>query len=82
MSDFKQYPKLLKAQIKAYQTYLDNHPNSKFVQLLGGSAYNGFFYRLFCRSTEEFELAIHGGLFPENAIDAKKFLEDYFGLEL
>lgn len=82
LGDFKKYPKLLKAQIKAYQRYLDAHPESKFTQRIGGSAYNGFFYRLFCRSTEEFELAIHGGLFPENKIDTKKYMEDYFGLEL
>lgn len=82
LGEFKEYPKLLKAQIKAYQIYLDNHPNSKFVQFLDGSAYNGFFYRLFCQKTEQYINYVKGGLFPENAIDTKKFLEDYFKIEL
>ena len=52
------------------------------MELSAGSAYNGFFYRLFCRSTEQYLMFICGGLFPEQKIDTKKFLEEYFNIEL
>lgn len=82
LEDFKKYPKLLKAQIKMYQRHLDTHTNTQYYQTIRGSAYNGFYYRLFCRSNDEFVTAITGGLFPEMAIDAKKVMEEYFGIEL
>lgn len=82
LADFVKYPKLLKAQIKAFQKYLDNHPNTGYWNTVHGSAYNGFYFRLFCRSTDEFNTAISGGLFPEQAIDTKKAMEEYFGIEL
>ncbi len=65
LADFLEYPKLLKAQIKAYQKHLDNHTNSKYWKTIDGSAYNGFYYRLFCRSNDDYMAAITGGLFPE-----------------
>lgn len=82
LAEYRQYPKLLKAHIKAYQTFLDNHRDKKFALFLNGSAYNGFFYRLFCRSNEQYLMYIGGGLFPDQAIDTKKFLEEHFGCEL
>lgn len=82
LADYTKYPKLLKAHIKAYQKFLDNKRGNKFASFLNGSAYNGFFYRLFCRSTEEYLMFIGGGLFPEQKIDTKEYMEQYFGIEL
>ena len=47
-----------------------------------GNAYNLVFHNLFCKSYEEFENLISGGMFPETAIDAKSFMEDYFKIDL
>ena len=82
LADYTKYPKLLKAHIKAYQKFLDNNRGKKFSSFLNGSAYNGFFYRLFCRSTEQYLTYIGCGLFPEQKIDTKQYLEQYFGITL
>lgn len=82
LADYTKYPKLLKAHIKALQKYLDNHRGSKYASFINDSAYNSFFFRLFCRSTEQYLTSIGGGLFPELAIDTKQYLEQYFGIEL
>ncbi len=82
LADYEKYPKLLKVHIKAYQKYLDAHKDHKFARHINGSAYNGFFYRLFCRSEEEYLIRTGGGIFPEQAIDTKQFLESHFGIEL
>lgn len=79
---FIQYPKMLRAIIKNYQYYLDNHKDGKLYRRSNGSAYNSMFMQLFCENTEEYERRITGGLFPEQAIDAKKFLEEYFKTDL
>ena len=80
-ADFLKYPKLLKAIIKASQKYLDTHPQapsrSKF-----GNCYNMAYHNLFCKTYEDYEAATTGGLFPENALETKSFLEDYFGIDL
>lgn len=57
------------------------HPRSTSVAKFG-NAYGLVFHNLFCKSYAEFENLISGGLFPEIAIDAKKFLEDYFKIDL
>lgn len=81
LADYKKYPKFLKAQVKAYQKYLDKHTTSKWYQRIGGSAINGFFYYLFCRSDEEYELLTGGGqLFESERVIPKEFMERYFGI--
>lgn len=80
--DFKKYPKLLKAEISAYQKWLDNHPGSDRNGVLRGKAYNAFFLVLFCKSKDDYIAKTTGGLFPETAVDTKQFLEDYFQIEL
>ncbi|WP_298072311.1 hypothetical protein [uncultured Bacteroides sp.] len=81
VEQFMQYPKMLRAIIKNYQYYLDNHKNGKLYRIHNGSAYNSMFAQLFCdNNIEEYESRITGGLFSEQAIDAKKFLEEYFKL--
>lgn len=78
---FMQYPKMLRAIIKNYQYYLDNHKDRKLYQVTNGSAYTSMFMQLFCKNREDYESKITGGLFSEQAIDAKRFLEEYFGLD-
>lgn len=82
LSDFIKYPKFLRAQIRAYQRYLDKHTASKWYKRIGGSAINTFFYYLFCHSDEEYELLTgEGQLFDEQKVDPKRFMEEYFGIK-
>lgn len=79
-ADFRKYPKLLKAILKAKQKFYDTHPNAG--GLFERNVYNQSFFHFFCESKDEYVSKITGGLFPELAIDTKKALEDYFGIEL
>lgn len=83
LSDYKRYPKFLLAQAKAYQRYLDRHPNSAWYKRIGGSACNTFFYYLFTHSDEEYRLLTEkdGCLFESERVKPKEFLEDYFGIK-
>lgn len=80
-ADFLKYPKFLKRLIAAAQEYLDTHPHVNAVTKFG-NAYNLVFQNLFFNSYEKYHNAVTGGLFPETAIDAKAFLEDYFKIDL
>lgn len=80
-SDFIKYPKFLKRLLTCTQEWLDTHPNARSRQKFG-NAYNQMFHNLFCKSYEQYANLISGGLFPETAIDAKAFLENYFKIDL
>ena len=79
--DFEQYPKMLAAWIRAEKKYLETHPNVSAVRKFG-NAYNMAYHNLFTNSYEQYLDRVTGGLFPENAIDTKKYIEDYFGLSV
>lgn len=80
--DYRKYPKHLKQLVKSAQIWMDApHPRSTSPEKFG-NAYNLVFHNLFCKNYKEFELVIHGGIFPELAIDAKSFMENYFGIDL
>ena len=80
-ADYLKYPKMLKQFVLAVQTFIDTHPNAS-SQRKFGNAYNTMFHNLFCESYEQYQTLITGGLFPETAIDAKSFMEDYFKIDL
>lgn len=82
VGDYLKYPKLLKQVVKSAQIYLDNHRNTKAYSAMNGSAYNLVYKRLFCTTMDDYYTQITGGLFPENAVDTKQFLEDYFQIDL
>lgn len=79
--DFKVYPKLFWQLLKAEQVFIEKHPNSVAYRKFG-NAYNILFNNLFCDSYEQYHSLITGGMFPETAIDAKAFLENYFKIDL
>lgn len=81
-SDFLAYPRFLKQLIRSVQTYLDTHKHVRANEKFGGSAYNVIFHNLFCDSYEHYANRVSGGMFPKTAIDAKKFLEGYFKIDL
>ena len=78
--DYKKYPKLLKALIKAGKKFLDTHPNCSALTKFG-NAYNLVFNDLFCDSYDDYLMKMSTDLFGEQ-LDTKKFLEDYFNIEL
>ena len=78
-ADFVKYPKFLKRLIACSQEWLDAHAHAhaKF-----GNAYNMIFHNLFANSYAEYQNLVSGGMFPETAIDAKAFMEDYFKIDV
>lgn len=85
IDDFFKYPKMLKAlkaQIRAFQRFLDTHPTSKACKNMNGNAYNGFYDRFFCKTKDDYVNATDPGMFPEAQIETKTFLENYFGFDL
>lgn len=80
-NDFLKYPKFLKKLIRSCQTFLDTHPKCSSHKKFG-NAYNIMFHDIFCDSYEQYLTRTTGGLFPDTAINAKEFLEDYFNIDL
>lgn len=80
-ADFRKYPRFLKQLVRSVQVYLDTHPHVSAVEKFG-DAYNVLFHNLFFDSYEKYHNVVTGGMFPETAIDAKAFLEDYFKIDL
>ena len=79
-ADYKKYPKLLKARIKAQAKFIADHPSSKTVQLFG-NAYNATFCQLFCSGMEEYREKTSPDLWG-GQLDTRQFLSEYFDIEL
>ena len=79
--EFLENPKMLKAWLRSGKKYLDAHPDSSARRKFGDT-YNMMYHNLFSKSYEDYVLKTTGGLFPEMAIDAKSFMENYFGIDL
>lgn len=75
---YRQYPRLLKAQIKAANKFFISHPNSKIHKYLN-SIYDMFYRDLFYRSNRDYISDNEGLLFPR---DSKAILENYFKIDL
>lgn len=64
---------------------MKNKPLSISARKFDADPYKLLLFHIFYGSYEDYEnykTAIDGGLFPEAAIDPKRFLEEYFGVEL
>lgn len=81
LGDMVKYPKFLKRLISSSQVFINTHPNST-AAIKFSNAYNLVLHNLFFDSYKKYHNAVTGGLFPETAIDAKAFLEDYFKIDL
>ena len=79
IAQFKQYPNMVKAYIRAGQKFRDTHPNAKTLTEYA-SVYEWFVRDVFYDSQEKWQ-ATNGGLFDERT-DYKKLLEDYFNITL
>lgn len=80
LKDFKKYPNLVKAWLRAGEKWWKKHPNIKSRQKYK-SIYELFVSDLFFESYEETMRCLRGGLFND-PIDCRKFLENYFKINL
>lgn len=80
LGDYKKYPNLAKAVIKACQTFLDTHPRSKSLKKFG-DGYNIFFHNVFTKTYDEYRLKTSTDLFGFTP-NIKQFLENYFNIKL
>ena len=81
IKSYKQYPRFLKAEIKAVGEYQRNKPESTSA-IRFKTPYNQMFYHIFCDDMEQYESIIDGGLFTDNQLDTKQYLEGYFNIGL
>lgn len=80
-AEFKQYPKMLRAWIKAADRFLKGHPNTKSAEHFP-DAYHLAAFKLFFSNLDDYEKAVNSPLFPEMAVDCKAYLENYFKIDL
>lgn len=80
--EFKAYPGMVKLYFRGGCNFLKNKPLSSTARKFDADPYKALYFHIFCENYENYETDIGGGLFPETAIDPKRFLEDYFGVEL
>ncbi|MBR1654866.1 MAG: phosphoadenosine phosphosulfate reductase family protein [Prevotella sp.] len=80
LSDFIQYPNLVKAWIKYGQKWLDTHPNAashkKFETI-----YDLFYHNVFCKSYSDYSLLKSVDLWGKTP-NFKLFLESFFNIKL
>lgn len=75
IEEFKQYPRMVKMYLNAARIYRQTH--KRYLD----DEYQWFVCYLFCESLQEFHERFGGNLF-EPPTDCKKFLEDYFEIDL
>lgn len=80
-ADYKKYPKLLRALIRQVKAFLATHPNCSSQKKFSGDAYNLVFHNLFCDSYEEYLTKMQPDLWG-GQLDTRKFLSDYFNIDL
>lgn len=81
LEQYKLYTKFLKAEIKALDKCQKNHPNAVSTKRFK-TPYNLMFFHLFCDNMEQYDSWVNGGMFPDNAINTKEYLENYFNIQL
>lgn len=85
--DFLNYPYLLKAELRAMKKYKENKPAASWYKHFGPdvTVYKVMVFHLFFDSLEEFNMATGNGggeLFSGMELDYKKYLEDYYKIDL
>ena len=80
-SDYMQYPKLLKQVCIAADDWLKNHQQARAAERFQ-DGYELVMRRLFFKNLSDYELVMDSGLFPESRPNARRFLSDYFKIEL
>lgn len=78
--DYLKYPRMLKRLVISGEKFLESHPDCSSLKKFG-NAYNLVFNDLFCKSYEDYLMKVSTDIWG-NRLDVKKFLEDYFRIEL
>lgn len=78
LEQFKKYPNMVKAYIKAQQVFRDTHPTSKNVKLYP-TVYDWFLREAFFKRQKNYE-DYFNSLFEKT--NAKSYIEDYFNIKL
>lgn len=60
LADFKRYPYIFKAWLRAYKYWFDTHPNSKSVAVFP-DCYHAVYMKMFCNNMEEYYSVFGGG---------------------
>lgn len=79
-ADYLKRPKFLKRLVECAKIFMETHPDSSSVRKFG-NAYNLVYHDLFNKSYGEYLIKKQRNLFGED-FDAKKYLEQYFKIEL
>lgn len=79
--DFKQYPKMFRAWVKAYARWFNSHPDSSTAKAFD-SVYNAVYFKMFCEDMKDYNNRIAPPLFAEFQLNAKDYLEQYFKIDL
>lgn len=77
---FKRYPKVLKAWIRSLQKYYVQHSNVESAIMFKHNACNKMFFDLFCKNMADYITKLEPCF--DGQLDTKKFLEDYFKINL
>jgi len=83
LADFRQYPYMFKAWLRAYKFWWDSHPGSKTRQLFG-DIYEAVCMKMFFHTMEEYRSVFDRGgqLFQDDVPSPKEYMESYFGIDL
>lgn len=82
VESYKQYPTVLKGILRAMKRRLDTKPCEAWHKHFGGDIYAVIYFQLFTKTMDEFYSTTKSELFPELNLDYKKYLEDYFKIDL
>lgn len=78
--DYFKYPRMLKRLVVSAEKFLESHPDCSSLRKFG-NAYNLVFNNLFCKSYDDYLMKVSTDIWGSR-LDVKKFLEDYFSVEL
>lgn len=78
IEQFKRYPNMVKAYLRAVQKFRDTHPNAKTIKIYD-NVYEWFYRELFCYTQADFEQTKNGFW---GTPDYKQYLSSYFGIKL
>lgn len=80
LADFKRYPFIFKAWLRAYKKWLDGHPDSKSANTFP-DVYHAIYMKLFCDNMEEYYSVFGGGnSLITNQLTRKSSLKAYSAL--
>lgn len=77
VSDFKRYPQILRALLRAAKNYTHTHT----IKLFNNNIYDTFFCNVFCHSYSEFKIRTSRDLFGET-INTKEYIEKFFNTKI